>query len=66
MQIDEIGRRCGLDALQMRERNLLHRGEYVRPGGKPLDADLIGDIQQSRCLARLGIAQAGRRSSGAA
>ena len=46
MQIDEIGRRCGLDALQMRERNLLHRGEYVRPGGKPLDADLIGDIQR--------------------
>jgi CO/xanthine dehydrogenase Mo-binding subunit len=46
LQVDEIGRRCGLDALQMRERNLLHRGEYVRPGGKPLDADLIGDIRR--------------------
>jgi CO/xanthine dehydrogenase Mo-binding subunit len=46
LQVDEIGRRCGLDALQMRERNLLHRGESVRPGGKPLDADLIGDIQR--------------------
>ncbi|MFT4038301.1 MAG: xanthine dehydrogenase family protein molybdopterin-binding subunit [Thermomicrobiales bacterium] len=46
LQIDEIGRRCGLDALQMRERNLLHYGESVRPGGKPLDADLIGDIQR--------------------
>lgn len=46
MQIDEIGRRCGLDALQMRERNLLRRGEYVRPGGKPLDADLVGDVQR--------------------
>jgi CO/xanthine dehydrogenase Mo-binding subunit len=45
-QIDEIGRRCGLDSLQMRERNLLHRGEFVRPGGKPLDADLIGDVQR--------------------
>jgi CO/xanthine dehydrogenase Mo-binding subunit len=46
MQIDEVGRRCGLDALQMRERNLLQRGEFVRPGGKPLDADLIGDIRR--------------------
>ena len=46
LQIDEIGRRCGLDALQMRERNLLQRGESVRPGGKPLDADLVGDVQR--------------------
>ena len=46
LQVDEIARRCGLDALQIRERNLLHRGESVRPGGKPLDADLIGDIRR--------------------
>jgi CO/xanthine dehydrogenase Mo-binding subunit len=46
LQVDEIGRRCGLDALQMREKNLLQRGESVRPGGKPLDADLIGDIRR--------------------
>lgn len=46
LQVDEIARRCGLDALQIRERNLLERGEYVRPGGKPLDADLIGDIRR--------------------
>ena len=46
LQVDEIGRRCGLDALQMRERNLLARGEFVRPGGKPLDADLVGDIRK--------------------
>src|SRR5215203_6883020 len=44
-QVDEVGRRCGLDAIQMREKNLLTPGEYVRPGGKPLDADLIGDIR---------------------
>jgi CO/xanthine dehydrogenase Mo-binding subunit len=44
-QVDEIGRRCGLDAIQMREKNLLTPGESVRPGGKPLDADLIGDIK---------------------
>ncbi|HKG29298.1 MAG TPA: molybdopterin cofactor-binding domain-containing protein, partial [Thermomicrobiales bacterium] len=46
LQVDEIARRCGLDALQIRELNLLHRGESVRPGGKPLDADLIGDIRR--------------------
>src|SRR5918995_1658202 len=46
VQVDEIARRCGLDALRIRERNLLHRGESVRPGGKPLDADLIGDIRK--------------------
>jgi CO/xanthine dehydrogenase Mo-binding subunit len=44
-QVDEIGRRCGLDAIQIREKNLLTPGEFVRPGGKPLDADLIGDIR---------------------
>lgn len=47
MQVDEIGRKCGLDGLQMREQNLLIPGESVRPGGKPLDADLIGDIRQA-------------------
>jgi CO/xanthine dehydrogenase Mo-binding subunit len=46
MQVDEIARRCGLDALQIREQNLLKPGEAVRPGGKPLDADLIGDIRR--------------------
>ena len=44
-QIDEIARRVGLDAIQIRERNLLKPGESVRPGGKPLDADLVGDIR---------------------
>ncbi|MCC6312881.1 MAG: xanthine dehydrogenase family protein [Thermomicrobiales bacterium] len=46
LQVDEIGRRCGLDAVAMRERNLLEPGESVRPGGKPLDADLKGDIRK--------------------
>ena len=50
-QIDEIGRKCGLDGVQMRELNLLEPGEYVRPGGKPLDADLKGDIR--KCAANL-------------
>jgi CO/xanthine dehydrogenase Mo-binding subunit len=52
LQVDEIGRRAGVDPLQMRQRNLLHPGEDVRPGGKPLDADLVGDIEKA--AARLG------------
>jgi CO/xanthine dehydrogenase Mo-binding subunit len=46
MQVDEVARRAGLDALEIRRRNLLRPGEQVRPGGKPLDADLIGDIEK--------------------
>ncbi|HEU0113259.1 MAG TPA: molybdopterin cofactor-binding domain-containing protein, partial [Thermomicrobiales bacterium] len=46
LQVDDVGRRCGLDALQMREKNLLRPGEEVRPGGKRLDADLVGDIRR--------------------
>ncbi|KAA3644227.1 MAG: xanthine dehydrogenase family protein molybdopterin-binding subunit [Chloroflexi bacterium] len=45
-QINEIGRRVGLDALEMRKKNLLKFGDTIRKGGKPLDADLIGDIQK--------------------
>ncbi len=43
-QIDELARRAGLDPLEFRLRNLLRSGEEVRPGGKPLDADLVGDV----------------------
>jgi CO/xanthine dehydrogenase Mo-binding subunit len=52
LQVDEAARRAGLDRLEIRRRNLLRPGEAVRPGGKPLDADLIGDIE--RAAARLG------------
>jgi CO/xanthine dehydrogenase Mo-binding subunit len=46
-QIDEVARRVGIGALDIRRRNLLQRGEEVRPGGKPLDADLIGDVEKA-------------------
>ncbi len=46
-QIDEIARRTGTDPLDFRVRHLLQRGEEVRPGGKPLDADLIGDVRKA-------------------
>jgi CO/xanthine dehydrogenase Mo-binding subunit len=45
-QIDELARRAGLDPLEVRRRNLLRPGEEVRYGGKPLDADLIGDVER--------------------
>jgi len=45
-QVDEIARRAGIDRVEIRERNLLRPGEEVRPGGKPLDADLVGDIRK--------------------
>ena len=36
-----------MDRLEIRRRNLLRPGEEVRPGGKPLDADLIGDVEKA-------------------
>jgi CO/xanthine dehydrogenase Mo-binding subunit len=44
-QVDEIARRAGIDRVAIRVDNLLRPGEAVRPGGKPLDADLVADIQ---------------------
>jgi len=47
-QIDEVARRAGVDRVQLRRRSLVRKGEPVRPDGtgKPLDADLIGDVEQ--------------------
>ncbi len=45
-QVDEVARRAGLDRVEIRARNLLRPGEELRPGGKPLDADLIGDVRR--------------------
>lgn len=47
-QIDEVARRAGVDPLDLRRRFLVERGEPVRPDktGKPLDGDLIGDVEK--------------------
>jgi CO/xanthine dehydrogenase Mo-binding subunit len=47
-QIDEVARRAGVDAVELRERALASPGEPVRPDGtgKPLDADLAGDVRR--------------------
>jgi CO/xanthine dehydrogenase Mo-binding subunit len=46
-QIDALARKTGLDPIEFRRRNLLRPGEEVRPGGKPLDAGLIGDVEKA-------------------
>jgi CO/xanthine dehydrogenase Mo-binding subunit len=46
-QLDEVARRLSMDRLEIRRRNLLRPGEEVRPGGKPLDADLVGDVEKA-------------------
>jgi CO/xanthine dehydrogenase Mo-binding subunit len=46
-QVDQVARRLSLDRLDIRRLNLLRRGEEVRPGGKPLDADLVGDVEKA-------------------
>ncbi len=45
-QIDEIARRAEINPLAIRRENLLRPGGQVRPGGKPLDADLVGDVEK--------------------
>ncbi|MFQ5794430.1 MAG: xanthine dehydrogenase family protein molybdopterin-binding subunit [Candidatus Bipolaricaulia bacterium] len=46
-QVDTLARRIGIDPVEMRRQNLLKPGEEVRPGAKPLDADLIGDVTKA-------------------
>jgi CO/xanthine dehydrogenase Mo-binding subunit len=45
-QVDEVARRAGVDPVELRRQNLLTPGEEVRAGGKPLDADLVGDVEK--------------------
>jgi CO/xanthine dehydrogenase Mo-binding subunit len=45
-QVDDIARRAGVDRVEIRLHNLLRPGEEVRPGGKLLDADLVGDVRK--------------------
>ena len=48
-QLDEVARRAGVDPLELRRRCLVLPGEPVRPdgSGKPLDADLVGDVESA-------------------
>jgi CO/xanthine dehydrogenase Mo-binding subunit len=48
-QLDEVARRASVDPLELRRRCLVLPGEPVRPdgSGKPLDADLVGDVERA-------------------
>ncbi|MGH2988703.1 MAG: xanthine dehydrogenase family protein molybdopterin-binding subunit, partial [Solirubrobacterales bacterium] len=48
-QVDELARQAGIDPLEIRRRNLLRPGQPVRPDGtgKPLDADIVGDVEKA-------------------
>ncbi len=61
-QVDEVARRLSVDRLEIRRRNLLRPGEEVRPGGKPLDADLVGDVEKAAAAIGWAEASQGRGS----
>jgi CO/xanthine dehydrogenase Mo-binding subunit len=46
-QIDRIAAQLGIDALELRQRNLLHAGEEFSPGDLPMDADLPEGLRQT-------------------
>jgi CO/xanthine dehydrogenase Mo-binding subunit len=61
-QIDELARRAGLDPIAVRIENLARVGDQVKSnGGKPLDADLVGDLKLvAEALDRTGPTPPGR------
>jgi CO/xanthine dehydrogenase Mo-binding subunit len=48
LQMDEAALRLGIDAVELRLRNLVEPGEEILPGKRAIDADLKADL---RCLA---------------
>ena len=63
-QVDDVARRLSIDRLDIRRRNLLRPGEEVRPGGKPLDADLLGDVEKAAAAIGWGRPRAAGRGRG--
>ncbi len=45
-QLDMMAEKLGIDPLQLRLKNLLKKGEEIRPNGKPLDADLFEGLEK--------------------
>ena len=63
LNIDQAAERLGLDPVDLRRRNLLRPGESVMPGKRPLDADLVADLDiVATALAAAAVpSEAGRR-----
>lgn len=45
--MDIIAERLGIDAVELRVKNLVRRGEQLRPGVKPMDADLVMGLKNA-------------------
>ncbi len=45
-QMDTMAAALGIDPIDMRRRNLLHRGETVRPDLRPIDVDMADGIDR--------------------
>ncbi|MBI4487913.1 MAG: xanthine dehydrogenase family protein molybdopterin-binding subunit [Deltaproteobacteria bacterium] len=45
-QMDIIAQKLGLDPVEFRLKNLLRRGEELKPKGRPLDADLFKGLEK--------------------
>ncbi len=45
-QMDEIAAALGMDPLELRDRNLLKRGEVLQPGLRPVDVDLRSSLRR--------------------
>ncbi|HEX6444746.1 MAG TPA: molybdopterin-dependent oxidoreductase [Streptosporangiales bacterium] len=44
--MDVAAERLGIDAAELRRRNLVRRGEEFIPGLRPMDADLVADLDE--------------------
>ncbi len=64
LQVDDLARQAGLDPLDVRQRNLCVPGEELRAGGKPLDADLVGDVSKAAAALGWGAPKARNRGRG--
>jgi CO/xanthine dehydrogenase Mo-binding subunit len=42
--MDQAAEQLGIDAAELRRRNLVHKGERLIPGNRPMDADLVDDL----------------------
>jgi CO/xanthine dehydrogenase Mo-binding subunit len=67
LNIDNAADRLGLDPVELRRRNLLRPGEAVIPGKRPLDADILADIEvvAGALAAHAGASESGRRRGSA-
>jgi CO/xanthine dehydrogenase Mo-binding subunit len=65
-QMDMIAERLGLNALDIRLKNLLQRGEAFAPGDLPIDCDFHGSLKQAAAAVSWGQPTGPRQGRGLA